>query len=307
MRRGSLLLIGGLLLAATSQAATGGGWAGTQFLKLPRGARPVGMGGAYAAVASGADSILWNPAGMNQLRDLQATAGHLAYLDGIADDYLEIARPIYGLGAWGLGVNYLFARDQGYDNWGNQTLVFDDYSLAAQVALSVELADDLSVGGVYKIIDQDYARHHSMGSGFDLGAQWRNLWRQLDLGLTLSNFGTAIGLGDKQALQPFTVKAGAALHLTENWLLAADYENQPVDHFNKFHAGTELTVPAGPASLAARVGYTVGPEQDLGGLAGLAAGLGFGLGAWQVDYSYSPMGDLGTSHRISLTWSSWMN
>jgi hypothetical protein len=301
-----LLLCALLGLSSAAFAAVGGAAAGTQFLKLDQGARPVGMGGAYVAVASGADSVLWNPAGMDQLRDLQANAGHLAYLDGISEDYLTVARPIYGLGAWGFGTDYLFVQDQGYDNFGQPTAVFNDYDFSAQVAASLQVMEDLHIGAVYKIVDEDYARQHSMGSGFDAGFQWRNALGDLDLGGGLYNFGTPIALGDYFAQLPFEIKAGGAYHLTKDWLLAIDFVHQPIDFFAAWHFGTEYGYKVGPVQTYLRAGYTIGPIQDQGDNAGLSAGLGVGLGSWQVDYAYTPQGDLGTTQRLSLTWSSWL-
>ena len=306
MRRLSLIVLVSVALHSAAFAAVGGGTAGTQALKLQRGARPASMGGAYLAVASGADSVLWNPAGMDQLRDLQATAGHLAYLDGIADDYLQIARPIYGFGAWGLGANYLFTEDQGYDSFGNQTEAFNDYDFSAQVALSLELLEDLHVGATYKIINQNYASQRSMGSGFDLGVQYRNLWKQLDLAAGMFNFGTPIAQGKNFAPLPLAFKLGAAWHVTPDWLLAIDFDHQPIDFFNKWHFGTEYGYKIGDVQTFARLGYTLGPEQDLGGAAGLGMGLGLALSSWQLDYAFTPQGDLGNTHRLSLTWSSWL-
>ncbi len=294
-----------LALASTSPAATGGGAAGTQGLKLARGARPAGMGDAYLAVASGADSILWNAAGLDQLRDLQANAGHLAYLDGVADDYLLVGRPIFGFGAWGLGMNYLYASDQAYDNWGNPGDAFNVFDFSAQVALAIEPMEDLHVGAVYKILRQGYQSQFSMGSGVDLGVQWRDLWKRLDLAAGLFNAGTPVALGTNYAPLPLTLKAGAALHLTQDWLVAVDYDHQPIDFFNKWHFGTELGNKFGGVQAFVRLGYTLGPEQDLGSLAGFSTGLGVALGAWQVDYAYAPQGDLGNAQRLSLTWSSW--
>jgi hypothetical protein len=301
-------ILGGLLAlgSTTAQAATGAGSTGTQGLKLARGARPAAMGNAYVAVASGADSILWDPAGMNQLRDLQANLGHLAYLDGVADDYLLVARPLYGFGAWGLGMNYLYASDQGYDNWGNPEAAFNVFDFSAQVAMSIDVMDDLSLGAVYKILRQGYAQQYSMGSGADLGIQYRDLWKRLDLAAGVFNAGTPVALGSNYAPLPLTLKVGAALRVTDDWLLALDYENQPYDFINKLHAGTEYAYRVGAVGTFARLGYTLGPEQDQGGLGGLSAGLGLALGAWQLDYAFAPQGDLGNTHRLSMTWSSWL-
>ncbi|MGH7442197.1 MAG: hypothetical protein ACREKE_05920, partial [bacterium] len=90
------------------------GAAGTsgQALLMQLDARAVGMGSAYTAVASGADSLDWNPAGMDQLRAPQAEAGHLAWVQDVNDEYINTAFPIYGIGAWGLGLSYLYTQDQ---------------------------------------------------------------------------------------------------------------------------------------------------------------------------------------------------
>jgi hypothetical protein len=306
-RKQLFLLLAAWLLAVPAFAATGGGQSGSQSLRLLRGARAAGLGGAYVAVASGVDSMQWNPAGLNQLRALQAGAGHLSWLDGVSDDYLQIGMPIYGLGAWGFAMDYLYAQDTAYDNWGNAGETFNVFDFSAQLAMSVELPWDMHVGAVYKTLRQGYGSQFAMGSALDLGWQWRDLFKRLDLGVTMQNIGTPMALGSNFAVLPITYKAGAALHLTPQWLVAVDFDHQPIDFFNKWHAGTEYATKVGDWTVAGRGGYTLGPEQDQGSLAGLAMGFGFGTGKWMMDYAFTPQGDLGQAHRVSLTWSSWLN
>lgn len=296
-----------LLLAAApvhAELPMGGGSTSAVSFKLARGARPVSLGNAYLALASGADSVLWNPAGLNQLRTGEATFGHLSYLDGVNDDYLLMGLPIYGLGAWGLGLSYLYASDEGYDNWGNKGADFQVFDFSAQASFAYEGPDDFHVGATYKILRQGYATQFSMGSAFDLGLQWRGFFKRLDFGAGLFNVGTPIALGSTFGLPPLTWKGGASLRLGEPWTVAAEFEHQPLDHFNKWHAGTEYAYALDPVRLALRAGYTLGPEQALGALAGLAAGFGVAYGAWTVDYALSALGDLGLGHRLSLTWRS---
>lgn len=302
----TLLALGLAALQGGLIAATGGGSSSAQSFRLSRDARAVGLGDAYVALANGADALDWNPAGMNSVRALQANATHLSYIQGIGVDSLNVALPIYGLGAWGLGVDYLYSSDDGYDNWGNPTGGFSIFDFSAKVAVSFELPWDMHVGGDYKILRQGYGSQFSMGSGFDLGWQWKGLFKRLDLGVTAGNLGTPVALGNTFGLLPLTLKGGAALHLGEHLLLSADYDHQTVDFVNKLHTGAELSGDAGPFHLAARGGYTLGPQQDLGGLTGLAVGGGLSLGAWAVDYAWQPLGDLGTTHRITLTYSSWL-
>src|SRR5690349_6062804 len=56
-----LLAMAGLAVAAAPAGATK---YAAEFLKIPVGARAVGMGGAFCAVADDATSPFWNPAGM---------------------------------------------------------------------------------------------------------------------------------------------------------------------------------------------------------------------------------------------------
>jgi hypothetical protein len=304
MRRALIALL--LCLPLAAFAAVGGGSSASQSFRLPRGARAVGLGGAYTALASGANALAWNPAGLNTVRDIQIAASHLGYIQDINDDTLQLAQPIYGLGAWGLGVDYLYTSEQGYDNWGNATDAFNVFDFSAQLGFSLELPGDLWAGAVYKILRQGYANQFSMGSAFDLGLQRRALWGRLDLGFAAQNLGTPMGLGRGFGLLPITLRSGAALHLTKRWLISVDWDAQVVDYVNKVHAGSEFLWPAGAWTLAARGGWTAGPQSELGGLTGLSVGLGVQRGAFAVDYAWEPLGDLGSAHRLSLTWSRWL-
>lgn len=299
---------------AAAWAVNGAGYTSGASFQLPRGARAVGLGGAYVAVASGADSVLWNPAGMDQLRDIQVAYNHLSYIEGVSDESVEIARPIYGLGAWGVGLNYLDTGvETSYDGSGNATgnLYPRDYS--GQVALSLQLPDDLHVGVEYKLLREDY-NQSAMGSAFDLGLQWLGILQALDMGFAIQNFGTPMALGSGYSSLGLTMKLGLALHLPQGWLLAVDEDFEPWTtpgssqwsmwnySYNLVHAGLEETDRFGDWAVSARAGYVLGPQQDAGGLAGLAVGGGVAYGHWQFDYAWTPMGDLGVAHRVSITY-----
>ena len=190
---------------------------------------------------------------------------------------------------------------------------FSDWDFSAQLALAVQLPDDLSLGLSYKILRQAYAYQSAMGSAFDLGLQWRRLLPALDLGFTAQNLGTPMALGSTYNPLPETFKLGLALHLGPNALLALDEDFEPWtapdsasfwgQSINLLHVGAECSLPVGGWTLTGRAGYVMEPSQDLGGLTGLTVGGGITLGNWQVDYAWVPMGDLGQAHRLSLTYS----
>lgn len=321
MKRSPILILSLLLCPAVGWALNGAGETSGVSLLLPLGARPVAMGGAYAAVASGADSLLWNPAGLNQLRDWQLGVGHLSYVQGVSDDLIQVAKPLYGLGAIGFGATYLSAGSQQvYDSFGNNTAA-DGSSLgtispdefSAQIAMALQLPMDMSVGLTYKILRQEYSQL-AMGSAFDLGLQWLDLWHKtLDLGFVAQNLGTPIALGSTYYNLQMAFRLGAALHPVDGMTLSVEEDFRPWnspgsgvifnESFNLLHVGGEYVVPVGGWTTALRAGYVLGPAQDLGNLGGFSVGGGLSLGAWQVDYAWEPMGDLGQAHRLSLTYS----
>lgn len=82
----------------------------------------------------------------------------------------------------------------------------------------------------------------------------------------------------------------------------------PIDNNIKISLGAEYANISPNTEFAVRVGYKIGNEiQDLDSLAGFTTGVGAaivsGLIKYQVDYAFVPYGDLGTTHRASLTLS----
>lgn len=69
------VLLAAVLLALAALPAQATKYAG-EFLKIPVGARAVGMGGAFSAIADDATSAFWNPAGMVYLPYKEAFLQH---------------------------------------------------------------------------------------------------------------------------------------------------------------------------------------------------------------------------------------
>jgi len=74
------------------------------------GTRPLGMGGAFVAVADGTCAAMWNPAGLAQMKQTEFVATYSALYTGLGEDrlgnaYIGYALPLRGGGA--LGINYI--------------------------------------------------------------------------------------------------------------------------------------------------------------------------------------------------------
>lgn len=161
-----------------------------EFLKVGVGARALGMGGAFTALADDASAIYWNPAGPALLvePDLQLT--HAEMFGGIVThDVLSGVLPIgrdggrssVGLTVIRLGVDDIkVTSDALSQEAGGQIVVDPDlvriesaYDLGVFFNYARGLGDNWSVGGNLKMVRQSLVGDgSSFGIGADLGLLW---------------------------------------------------------------------------------------------------------------------------------------
>lgn len=100
------------VLAAPARAFQSniGGNAG-EFLAIGQGARALGMGEAYGAVAEGPEAMYWNPAGLAQAKSPEFSYTFSQYLDYFHDDYVVYDMPVRWLGG-ALGVSFTRFSEQ---------------------------------------------------------------------------------------------------------------------------------------------------------------------------------------------------
>jgi hypothetical protein len=107
-------ILGALLLAAMWCAPEGNaagtnkvGTAAGTFLRIPVGARAVGMGGAFVSLANDPSSLFWNPAALATDSSSGLLADHAPWLPGMTFDYLGVVLPLQELGTVGFAVTIL--------------------------------------------------------------------------------------------------------------------------------------------------------------------------------------------------------
>jgi hypothetical protein len=297
-----LLLMAG---AAHAQEFTIQGVSGAE-LKIPLGARPAGMGEAFAGLADDMNAGLWNPAGLAQMAGYQVGLLHSNYFQDISMKYLAYAQSVFpgaGVGAYLTYFNY-GSMDKVTEVNGVPVMdgSFSADGFTAVVSYGQWLAaEKMALGGAVKFFSQTIDGQSASAAALDLAALYRTGLNGLQLGLALQNVGTPIAGFDL----PVNFKAGAAYEMPfkssakDSWKIMADL-NAPLKDsaYISLSLGTEYSYNQ---MLAGRLGYTIKNNGNLSGLTGLTAGVGVKLGLFSVDYAMVTFGDLGLTHQIMLS------
>lgn len=280
--------------APSSQAGT----SGAAFLKIGVGARPLGLGGAYVAVANDANSIYWNPAGLTNFGGAQLTLMHNKWIEDINYEFLGFAYADSGEAGFAFGLSYLWMGDIPVttfsDKIGASGDTFTARDLSAIFAYSQRVTNRVSVGATVKRIRSSIEETSANATAFDVGLLLFPPLQGATIGFTVQNIGTRLKFVSDSDRLPLTYKGGVAYTFRRSLTLACDV-SKPVDHFVQVNAGVEFVLLG---VLALRGGYNSSNELDRG----FAAGTGLNLKFMTVDYAFVPYGVLGNTHRVSAVF-----
>lgn len=296
---GMILVSPGAGRAAESSAA--------QFLSLGFGARALGMGEAFVAVADDVSAVYYNPAGLRK-EGGELLVSHSWHIQDTGLTQLAYA----GRNA-GVSFTYFSAGSmEGRDELGNPAADFtaEDFALSGGYAVKT---GRLSAGGNLKAVRQRIKA--SVASAFcaDAGLLYGFETVPVTLGAAVSNLGTRVKFKDEGFPLPLVYRVGLAVRTGRGFpaVLAAEADF-PNDSSAIFRLGAEYT---GIKLLALRAGYRTSPVSQrnailgkgFGGTSGLNElygffmGFGFNLKPVLIDYAMLPYGELGSSHRFSLS------
>ncbi|OGR82952.1 MAG: hypothetical protein A2901_00190 [Elusimicrobia bacterium RIFCSPLOWO2_01_FULL_54_10] len=304
-----LLFFLGLCLGRAELFAAG--QSALAFLKIVPGARASALGETYAGLAQGPEAPAFNAAGLAGEGRKQVSLQHSFFVEGILYDNIVYVHP-HTTGVWAAQVGFLnvkglkrtVANASSPDGFSELENVSTNNLLAA-VFYSRRLPKRLSVGLGAKFLRESLHDQNSSAAAFDLGIMYKDLNLPLDVGIALQH----LGAHDL----PHTLRAGLALRrgkkflpawLHENSLFALDVSRSLEGHDPAASAGIEIPLQDG--RIAARAGYRYPlNRQHLGHQLsvpnGLAMGFGVKFSGWNADYSATSFGDLGLTHRLSLT------
>ncbi|MEQ1919217.1 MAG: hypothetical protein ABL955_08465 [Elusimicrobiota bacterium] len=287
---------------------------GTQALPLQQSggtARAMGMGSAVVGVSQESASLLWNPAGLSRMDSKEIAIHHNSGLGDTVQEIFVFGMPLGevknegrggSMGGLAASLGYVnYGSIPGADAAGQATGNYTNGDYTGSLGWGKEILRGLSGGVAMKLNRSKFGSTAYNTYSTDVGLLWKVI-PAVDLGLSYSNLKMAGPIG----AQASGLRLGAGWAVDKHWLLAASTELQS-KAMKRLQLGTEYLigdVEKKANVLALRGGYQLSfPSRELGALAGLTWGLGYTITrSIAVDYAMLPTGDLGISHRLSLTF-----
>ncbi|MCH9007181.1 PorV/PorQ family protein [candidate division KSB1 bacterium] len=176
------------------------GTSAAAFLEIGIGARAQAMGGAFVSLVQDATAMYWNPAGIGKVSGFETTFTHINWLLDTNFDYAGIVVPIGGVGAIGANVIVLGTGEQPVRVVGQEEGTGEFYSaqdLAAGVTFALNFTDRFSFGVNAKYINQRIWNSSANGFAIDIGALYQTQFEGLQMGFSISNFGSDMRLSGR--------------------------------------------------------------------------------------------------------------
>lgn len=286
------------LLTSPVSRSFAAGQASAQFLKLGVGARYLAMGEAASAVADDVNALYWNPANLAYLEQGSLSLMYAAHVESVQYQYAGVAGPVEGVGALAAAIQTLSVGSLAEtDDTGRELGAFLPRDFAGAVGWGRGLGETFSAGVAVKFVESRVLESASTLAA-DIGLGYRN--DRLSAGLSARNLGGKLKFEREKQSLPAVVQAGTAYRFGRAWTLAVD-GIFPDDAPSAVAVGTEYGLPAlGRFDASVRAGYNT-RLQDVPGFAGFSAGLGWRWSFLDVDYAWAALGELGQTHRASVT------
>jgi hypothetical protein len=299
--------------AIDSAAGTGG----ASFMKLGLGStRALALGGAYVALAEGADALTWNPAGLALAQQREFVYSYYRYVQNIDSPfYMGYAHPV---GRTVFGANFAYLSIDGFDVRDEFGHPLDSSGVRVQngfATFSVARSfwyEKVFLGASVRAIHEDDAGTIYGALVGDFGTLLKPN-QYVTFGFSSQNFGSGVSRVAQVS------RFGAAARVFELLTLSGEV-NKASDNSARASFGAEFILPEDflqVGQIALRAGFhnsddlgqvlqenrsflypLIGSPQWSFGL-GLytAQAFGYGIG---FDYSLVSMGALGTADQLSL-------
>jgi len=279
--------------------------AGYEFLRGDAGARPSGLGGAFVSFIGDINAIYFNPAGIALTEGKNFAFSYINHIMDFNVGTVSYSQPLYSKGVLGMSVHFFdYGEFTGRDEYGNKTKDFGAADISFTAAYSYPVYENLYIGTGIKFFHSAIEDYSSSGFAVDVGAIYQIEKQDINIGLSIRNIGGIINkyIETKEKL-PLELKGGLSKKLAHLPLILTVETRKYLTEDPIIVGGGEFILTE---KIKLRFGYnSLGEDQRFGTgmdrMAGFSFGFGFILREFNVDYSFSSHGGLGSQNRFSIT------
>ena len=285
-------------------------------LRLGAGARSIGMGGAFTAIADDATATVWNPAGLGSAADLSLNFSTQQLDLDRSHNFIALTKALGSAGSIGLavtnaGVSGIQQYDANERYGGTFNYSANAYSLSYGIGLG-----NFGIGLTGRMLMDNFGAEgvesQSGFGGVDVGLMGHAL--HIDVGeekVPTFHYGIAakyLGAALGEDTVPMVISVGAAynLYMGNVVTFAADIEQEMVnldESATSLRLGAEYTIVTYKSTaLAIRGGARASRDTQ-----NLFGGFGVNIGGLQIDYAIqdgmaSEINGVGSTHFASLSY-----
>ncbi|MDH4069558.1 MAG: PorV/PorQ family protein [Ignavibacteria bacterium] len=326
-----MVAVTGMVSVADAQV-TKVGTSAAKFLSIPVGARALGMGGAFVAVADDASAMFWNPAGIAQNYQAEAMFSHSQWIADINFNYGGVTSPLGDFGTLGLHFTSLSLDEMErttIDQPDGTGEFFSVGSIEVGVSYARYLTDWFAIGANVKYINERIWNSTATGWAVDIGTLFTTPFDGLKFGASIANFGTKMQIdGDDLLTQkdispisgnnanvnarlttdrfdlPLTLRIGLSYEAIEDedqQLLVNIDAMHPNDNTESVNIGAEYTLFR--KIFAIRAGYKALGIRDSEEEFTFGGGINYNVAAdlrLKFDYAFESFGILNNVHKFTL-------
>jgi len=332
-----IFILVAFFFACSVSVCLAAGTSGAIILRQTSGARPLGMGEAFVALADDVNALHFNPAGLALIRNYEIS---VMYLNSLVDTwfgFIGYAHPIGGKverqvrgrtiksiaarrnrATIGLSFSLLQAGKMVLEPEGKSVRAEGDYlanfgfgytiwrsvekaeTIRRRTRATPELRNELSLGAGIKFVHSTLVEKYSATAyAADVGllGQFVVGKNKVLLGIVGQNLGTKIKFEEEGDSLPLTVRAGAAYQMSFKQEHILTTSLEAVKPNDTDFRGSGGVEYWYKEIFALRAGYKVGYDLDT-----FTCGIGLAWKNFQIDYGWGMMAaKMGDNHRFSLT------